>query len=180
MIRAAYFLHIGTYYFILKWVNQIAIDDLGVSQASGANVLTMANLGGLVGGLVMGLLTLRISVKKISIALLALTAVFVTLLGNMPDLNSFRYIVILCGFFGNAGILGLYALFPVAFPTHARASGVGVVLSVGRGGAYLFPVIVGFMRLHGLGLPIVTLLISIPALIGAIVLVFLKLARNTE
>jgi hypothetical protein len=71
----------------------------------------------------------------------------------------------------------MYTLFPVAFPTHVRASGTGFVLGIGRGGAYLSPIIVGYMFDHGLSLPAVTMLISIGALVGAGVLMFLKLEK---
>jgi hypothetical protein len=40
-----------------------------------------------------------------------------------------------CGFFTNAGIVGLYTLLALAYPTHLRATGTGVVIGAGRGGA---------------------------------------------
>jgi len=179
IITAAYFLQITTYYFILKWVPQVIVDK-GFSDVSGADMLKFANFGGLLGGIILGLLTLRVEVRKLTIATLVLSAVFITLLGTMTDLNSFAFIVTLCGFFGNAGIIGMYALFPAAFPTHVRASGVGFVVGMGRGGAYLSPIIVGFMFDRGLSLPMVTMLISIGAVIGACVLIFLKLNKTAE
>jgi len=179
IITAAYFLQITTYYFILKWVPQVIVDK-GFSDVSGADMLKFANFGGLLGGIILGLLTLRVEVRKLTIATLVLSAVFITLLGTMTDLNSFAFIVTLCGFFGNAGIIGMYALFPAAFPTHVRASGVGFVVGMGRGGAYLSPIIVGYMFDRGLSLPMVTMLISIGAVIGACVLIFLKLNKTAE
>ena len=141
-------------------------------------MLMYANIGGTLGGIVLGLLTLRVDLKKLTMATLALSAVLVTILGNMTDLNYFAIIVTLCGFFGNAGIIGMYALFPVAFPTHVRASGTGFTIGMGRGGAYLSPIIVGFMFQHGLSLPVVTMLISIGTLVAAGVLLFLKFKKH--
>jgi benzoate transport len=177
IITVAYFLQITTYYFILKWTPQVVV-DMDFTAVSGANMLKFANFGGLVGGIIFGFLTLRIVVKKLTMATLTLSAVFITLLGYATDLNYFTFVVIFCGFFGNAGIIGMYALFPTAFPTHVRASGTGFVLSLGRGGAYLSPIIVGYMFDRGLSLPTVTMLISIGALIGAGVLMFLKLEKK--
>ena len=144
-------------------------------------MLMYANIGGALGGICLGLLSLRFEVKKLTIAVLVLSGVFIIVLGQTPaDLTYFAFLVALCGFFGNAGILGLYALFPAAFPTHVRASGTGFVLSVGRLGAGLSPPFVGFMFDRGLTLPSVAVFISIGTFIGAGVLSFLKLRKTVE
>ena len=140
-------------------------------------MLMYANVGGVLGGIILGLLTLRVDVKKLTVATLALSAVFITILGTTTDLYYFAVFAALSGFFGNAGIIGMYALFPAAFPTHVRASGTGFVVGVGRGGAYLSPIIVGYMFHHGFSLPMVTMLISVGALIGAGVLMFLRIRQ---
>jgi len=179
IITAAYFLQITTYYFILKWLPDVVV-GMGFSASEGANMLKYANIGGALGGTLLGLMTLRLDVKKLTMAALALSAVFITFLGSTPaDLDYIKVIAALCGFFGNSGIVGMYALFPAAFPTHVRASGTGFTVGMGRGGAILSPIIVGFMFQAGLPLPTVSMLISTGALIAAGVLVFLKLERKT-
>jgi benzoate transport len=177
IITVAYLLQILTYYFILKWVPKVIV-NMGFSPSDGAIMLMYANIGGAFGGIIFGLLTLRVDVKKLTMATLALSAVFITILGNMTNLSHFAVFVTLCGFFGNAGIIGMYALFPVAFPTHVRASGTGFTVGMGRGGAYLSPIIVGFMFDRGFSLPMVTMLISTGALIGAGVLLFLRFQKR--
>ncbi|MBN1904545.1 MAG: MFS transporter [Deltaproteobacteria bacterium] len=176
IISIAYLLQISTYYFILKWVPKVVV-KMGFASADGAQMMMFANIGGALGGMLLGLLTLRVSVKRLTVATLIFSAVFITILGTTTDLKYFALFAVLSGFFGNAGIVGMYALFPAAFPTHVRASGTGFVLGIGRGGAYLSPVIVGYMFDHGLSLPAVTMLISIGALVGAGVLMFLKLEK---
>jgi benzoate transport len=176
IITVAYFLQISTYYFILKWVPKVVV-KMGFASADGAQMMMWANIGGALGGMILGLLTLRVSLKILTVATLIFSAVFITILGTTTDLNYFAVFAVFSGFFGNAGIVGMYTLFPVAFPTHVRASGTGFVVGIGRGGAYLSPVIVGLMFDHGLSLPVVTMLISIGALVGAGVLMFLKLEK---
>jgi MFS family permease len=144
-------------------------------------MLKYANIGGALGGATLGLLTLRMDLKKLTMATLALSAVCISLLGVTPaDLNYLKVIAVLCGFFGNSGIVGMYALFPASFPTHVRASGTGFAVGVGRGGAILSPIIVGFMFQAGLPLPTVSMIISTGALIAVAVLVFLKLESKTD
>jgi benzoate transport len=177
IITAAYFLQITTYYFILKWLPDVVV-GMGFSASEGANMLKYANIGGALGGAILGLMTLRLDLKKLTMATLALSAVFITLLGRTPaDLNYIKVVAALCGFFGNSGIIGMYALFPAAFPTHVRASGTGFAIGMGRGGAILSPIIVGFMFQAGLLLPTVSMLISTGALMAAGVLIFLKLEK---
>lgn len=174
IITVAYFLQITTYYFILKWLPDVVV-GMGFSVSEGANMLKYANIGGALGGAVLGFLTLRLDVKRLTMAVLALSAVFITFLGSTPaNLDYIKMVAALCGFFGNSGIIGMYALFPAAFPTHVRASGTGFTIGMGRGGAILSPIIVGFMFQAGLPLPTVSMLISTGALIAAGVLVFLK------
>lgn len=177
IITVAYLLQITTYYFILKWLPDVVV-GMGFTPSEGAIALKYANYGGLTGGIVLGLLTLRLNLKYLTMIVLALSAVFISLIGQVP--TAFDYIIIVaafCGFCGNSGIVGMYALFPAVFPTHVRASGTGFTVGVGRGGAILSPIIVGFMFQAGLPLSSVTMIISIGAFIAAGVLIFLKFKK---
>jgi MFS family permease len=176
IVTVAYFLHIITYYFILKWLPRVAVEHMGFAATDGVTMLTCANIGGAVGGMIFGLLTLRFDPKKLTAGTMLLGALFIALFGSVPA--SFFYvgfIAFVCGFFGNPAIVGMFALFAHAFPTHVRASGTGFGVGIGRGGAILSPIIVGFLFQRGLPLPVVTVLISIGGIIGAAVLLFLKL-----
>jgi MFS transporter, AAHS family, vanillate permease len=179
IITIAYFLQITTYYFILKWLPNV-VASMGFSASEGANMLKYANIGGATGGAILGLMTLRLDLKRLTMATLALSAVSITILGLTPaDLDYIKVIACLCGFFGNSGIVGMYALFPASFPTHVRASGTGFAVGVGRGGAIISPIIVGFMFQAGLPLPTVAMVISTGALIAVGVLAFLKFEGKT-
>ncbi len=176
-ITAAYFLQITTYYFILKWLPDVIV-GMGFTQSDGAIALKYANIGGMTGGIILGMLTLQLDLKKITMAVLALSAVCIGFIGYVPaDLGYIKFIAFLCGFFGNSGIIGMYALFPAVFPTHIRASGTGFTVGVGRGGAILSPIIVGFMFQAGLPLHVVTVIISTGAFIAAGVLIILKFKK---
>ena len=83
------------------------------------------------------------------------------------------------GFFGNAGIVGLYAIVAHAFPTHARAFGTGFVIGFGRGGSVLSPILAGFLLQLGMMLPWVALVMGTASLISAVVLSFLKLSSDS-
>jgi benzoate transport len=176
IIAVSYFFHITTYYFILKWVPKIAVDIMRFDVSSAGNMLVWANVGGALGGTVFGLLALKFDLKKLSVAILFFAAVSIAVFGHTSaNLNIMRLLCMLAGFFGNSGIIALYAVVAHAYPTHARAFGTGFMLAIGRGGAVLSPILAGYLLQNKMPLPSIGLIMSIGSLAGAIVLLFLKL-----
>src|SRR5690606_22136135 len=114
--------------------------------------------------------------KGLTIAVLMLSTVMVTIFGNAPeDLARLSMICFAAGFCTNAGIVGLYAIFAHAFPTHVRASGTGFAIGVGRGGAVIAPIIAGFLFDAEFSRPTVSLIMGLGSLLGAGMLLLLKL-----
>jgi benzoate transport len=178
IVTLAYFFHITTFYFIVKWVPKIVV-DLGFAASSAAGVLVWTNVGGATGGALFGLLTQRFSVKALTIAVLLMSTVAVAVFGRTPpDLQQLSMICAVAGFCTNAGIVGLYAIIAQAFPTHVRAFGTGFTVGVGRGGSVLAPIIAGFLFTAGYTLPMVSLLMGLGSLFAAGALLMLKLERE--
>ncbi|MDH4073162.1 MAG: MFS transporter [Gammaproteobacteria bacterium] len=174
IVTMAYFLHVTTFYFIIKWVPKIVV-DMGFAPASAAGVLVWTNVGGATGGALLGLLTLRYNVKALTIVVLVMSSIMIILFGRTPpDLDRLAVICAAAGFFTNAGIVGLYAIFAHAYPTQVRASGTGFAVGMGRGGAVLAPIIAGFLFEAGIDLPTVAIIMCTGSTIGAVVLGFLK------
>jgi benzoate transport len=175
MVTAAYFFHIVTFYFLLKWTPKI-VADMGFAASSAGGILTWANFGGALGGAVFGLLTARVGLKPLSIVILLLTTVATIMFGRTPhDLGTMAYLAAITGFFGNAGVSGLYSIAAYAFPTHVRATGTGFVIGVGRGGAVLAPILAGYLLDGGFSLPTLGMVMGAGSLCGAIVLMFVKI-----
>jgi benzoate transport len=175
LCTATYFFHIMTFYFLLKWVPKIVV-DMHFSPSSAAGVVVWTNVGGILGGLILGLLTQRAGLKPVTIGVMVLSAVAVTLFGrSAADLQQLSLLCACAGFCINAGIVGMYAIFAQAFPTHVRATGTGFAIGVGRGGSVLAPITAGFLFKWGYPLPTVTLLMACGALIAAGILALLKL-----
>lgn len=178
IVTLAYFFHITTFYFIIKWIPKIVV-DLGFDASSGAGLVVWTNVGGATGGAIFGLLTQRFRVKSLTIALLLLSTVMVTVFGNTrADLHWLAVVCAMAGFCTNAGIIGLYALIAQAFPTHIRASGTGFAIGVGRGGSVLAPIIAGFLFTFGYSLPIVAFTMALGSLFAAGMLLLLKLESD--
>lgn len=175
LATAAYFFHIMTFYFIVKWVPKI-VADMHFPPSSAANVLVWANVGGALGGVAVGILTQRTGVKPVTIAAMLLSTAMVTLFGrSAADLQQLSLLCACAGFCTNAGVVGLYAIFAQAFPTHVRATGTGFAIGVGRGGSVLGPITAGFLFKWGYDLPTVAQFMAMGSLIAAAILAMLKL-----
>jgi MFS family permease len=159
---------------MLKWIPKIVV-DMGFEPASAGGVLVWANVGGASGALLFSLLTQRIGVRRLVIGALALTAVMVVFFGrSASELTQLSILAAGTGFFCNAGIVGLYAMFAQSFPAKIRASGTGFVIGVGRGGAALGPIAAGFLFVAGSTLPVVAAIMALGSLIGAAAILLMR------
>jgi MFS family permease len=169
-----------TFYFIIKWIPKIVV-DMGYSATLAGGVLVWANVGGVAGCVLIGLLALRYAVKALVIAELFLAAALVIAFGQgQGDLTGLSAISAAAGFFTNAAVVGLYALLAQSFPTELRAGGTGFVIGVGRAGSALGPIIAGFLFAAGAGLPAVAFLMACGSLVAAVALVLLKVPGGSE
>jgi benzoate transport len=175
IVTAAYFFHVMSFYYVAKWTPKIVV-DMGFTQSQGSAVLTWANVGGMLGGALLGLLTLRFDVKRLTICAMVLGAVAVSLFGrSAPDLTELSLFAAFALFCTNAGIVGMYAIFAHVFPTHVRSSGTGFAIGVGRGGSVLGPPLAGWLFDQHYSLPAVSMVLALGTLIAAGILSALKL-----
>jgi MFS family permease len=171
---AAYFLHIMTFYFLVKWVPKL-VTDMGYAPGLAGSVLVWANVGGALGSLTMGLLTLRYNVRTLCAASMVLGAAAIVWFGQPHDgLLSLSLVAGLGGFLLNGATVGLYAMFAQSFPARLRGSGTGMIIGVGRGGAALAPVLAGALLSAGFSVAIVASLLACGSLFGAMALVLLR------
>jgi benzoate transport len=179
LLAVAYFTHIMTFYYLIKWIPKLVV-DMGYSPALAGSVLVWANVGGVSGAVLLGLLTRRYPVRNLVVFSLLAAAVMVAVFGTgQSTLVQLSLVAGIAGFFVNAAIVGMYALFAQAFPTEVRAGGTGFVIGAGRGGAVLGPVVAGFLFESGQGgLLMVSVIMAAGSLIATIALLFLK-KRNS-
>jgi len=178
LVTLAYFFHITTFYFIMKWVPKI-VTDFGFQASSAAGVLVWANVGGMIGGAVLGALTQKFALKALTIGSMLVATVMVSLFGITPhDLTMLSAVCAAAGFFVNGAIVGMYALFAQAFPTHVRAFGTGCAVGLGRGGSFVAPIIAGYLFEAGFGLSTVAVTMALGSTMAAIVLLLLKIGSE--
>ncbi|MPS69726.1 MULTISPECIES: MFS transporter [unclassified Novosphingobium] len=176
LVTFAYFAHVVSFYFILKWVPKIVV-DIGFPPPEAAGVLVWANLGGAIGGALFGVAVQRLPLKGATVAVLLGSSVMVALFGalGVNTLAGLSALAFASGLFTNSAVSGLYTIFARAFPTHVRATGTGFAIGVGRGGAALSPIVAGMLFEAGLPLAMVSTLIAGGSFLAAIALSCLKL-----
>ena len=178
LLAVAYFLHIMTFYFILKWIPKIVV-DMGFPPSQAGGVLVWANVGGASGAILFGLLTQRLGLKPLIVAFMLVSAAMVAWFGQgQTDLTQLALVAGIAGFFTNAVIVGLYAQFARSFPTALRAGGTGFVIGTGRGGAALGPIAAGFLFAAGYGLPLVAAIMALGSLLAAGAVLALRAPAN--
>jgi len=145
LLAFGYMFHTITFYYTLKWAVQIVADS-GFSQPEAASTLTYANIGGALGGFLFGFFMRKWNIKGPTIVALLLGVAATTAFGlGYGTLWGWRAAAFAAMFTTNAAIVGYYAAFAQGFPAHARATGTGFVLGIGRAGAAGSPIIAGFL-----------------------------------
>jgi benzoate transport len=178
LCASAYFLHVLSFYFLLKWGARI-VGMMNFPASAAGGIITSTNLGGALGGALFGVLTAKVGLKPLSIAVLVGNWLAIMAFGQSPaNLSTMSTLALIVGFFGNAAISGLYSIVAIAFPTHVRATGTGFVIGLGRIGGALSPIAAGQLLGHGFSLPSIGLIMGIGSLLSAIVLVFLKVGPS--
>jgi len=178
LLTAAFFAHIMTFYFFVKWIPKLVV-DMGYAASLAGSVLVWFNVGGLLGSVLFGLLTQRFRLRPLVIIALVLSAAAVSAFGLSPtDLLRLSITAAVGGFFANAAVVGMYAMFAQSFPTHVRAGGTGFAIGFGRGGAALGPIAAGLLFAAGGSLAAVALIMSVGSVLGALAIGVLGRSAN--
>jgi MFS family permease len=148
---------------------------LGFAPSTAAAVLVWANVGGVTGGTVLGLLSRRFAVKSLTVALMLASSVMLAIFGGgWASLAQLCLICALTGFCTNGAIVGLFAILARAYPAATRSTGTGFAVGIGRGGAVLAPIAAGFLFRAGHSLQTVALVMGTGSLLAAAVLAKLR------
>lgn len=180
ILSLGYAAHALTFYYVLKMAPSIISDPQFAGQsftkAEGASVLAWANLGGAVGGACFGWFMHRFGIKRATMVALAISVAVVARFGlGATTLTGWTWAVVLTGLFTNAAIVGFYAAFAASYPTHAKATGTGFALSIGRGGAALSPYLAGLLFAGESGLMTTSLIMAAGSFVALVLFFFLPL-----
>lgn len=177
-VMAIYFLYVVSLFYIQSWIPAMVV-GAGFDPSQAARVSVWMNLGGIVGGLVLGIATGRIGLKAcVALAFTggALTIAAFGAIGHRIEI--FMGVGALLGFFTIGGMAGLYAVVSRSFPASVRASGTGLVIGFGRLGSAIAPVTAGLLFAFGFDRAMVSIVMAVPAILAALLLLRLKIRQD--
>ncbi|MDB5579228.1 MAG: hypothetical protein JWR80_4404 [Bradyrhizobium sp.] len=164
-------LTVSVIYFVLSWLPQM-VADAGFSPSSAGLVSSIANIVGIGGGLLLGLSAHRFGLNRMTCGAILGFGLSTAAFGFTPPTLALLMIAAgTCGFFLFASIAGIYATLAVSFPDHARASGAGFVIGIGRVSSALAPAFAGWLFADGFGRGGISLTFGCFAIVAALLLV---------
>ncbi|GFE90523.1 MFS transporter [Steroidobacter agaridevorans] len=175
LLWVAFFMSLLMIYFLMSWL-PLALKQAGASITSALTASVFLNLGGAIGGIVLGRLIDRLDAAAVLCAGYVVAGVSTALIGQV---DSHVVILMTCvfvaGFFTIGGQTAMNALTASIYPTQARATGLGTALAVGRIGSVIGPVVGGLLMAAMVTTEKLFLLSALPAVIACAALLVLRL-----
>lgn len=134
LISAAFFLLWLTEFFIVNWTPAILARE-GLGTATAARAGMMLTVGGMGGTFLVGLFGVRFHLNKVCVTYLGASFLLAMAFGLCKGAHWLLPVCVILGFLLFGSAVGLYALAARLFPATVRASGTGVAVAFGRGGA---------------------------------------------
>lgn len=145
MLWAMFFTVMFGFYFANTWTPQL-LTEIGFSTEEGIFGGIMLMIGGTIGAVLYGVFASRWDVRRVqAVFALGSAVMFVVFINSTSVLGMALATGLLLGMIINGCISGLYTIAPMTYGPRLRSTGVGVALGVGRLGAILAPIIVGFL-----------------------------------
>jgi Arabinose efflux permease len=168
-LALAFFMYMVSLYFLMKWIPKL-VADMNYPPAAAGGVLVWAHIGGLIGTIVISLLSQVWSVRPVVIAAFVCGAAAVGTFGRFSqELVSLTAIAAAAGFFIIGANSGFYSIVAQSFPSQLRAAGTGFVIGVGRAGSAAGPIAAGLLFEAGWSLNAVSIIMALGCLIAAFV-----------
>ena len=144
LLWTVFFMSLVDLYFLSNWLPTV-LNDLGASVSAAAVIGSMLQVGGLVGTFTLGRVIDRFSFRALAVTYVV-AAVAVLAVGlvhrSVPGVTA---AIFASGFCVVGGQIAANALAAGAYPTAARATGVGWALGIGRVGSIVGPLVGGLL-----------------------------------
>ncbi|MBB3224935.1 MFS transporter [Pseudoduganella umbonata] len=177
MFWVAFFMCLFMVYALSSWLAKL-MAGAGYSLGSALTFVLVLNFGAVIGAVGGGWLADRFHIKYVLVAMYALAAVSITLLGYPVSTPVLFLLVGLAGASTIGTQIVTYAYAGQFYPAAVRATGIGWASGVGRSGAILAPIVIG--TLVGMALPLQQnfTAIAIPAVIATVAVSLIRHDRS--
>ena len=176
MIWAAFMTGLFMVYALNSWLTKLMAMS-GHSLGSALNFVIVFNVGAIVGALGGGWLSDKFNIKYVLVSFYVVGAVALTVMGFTRSTELLFVVVFIVGASTLGTQLIAYAYAGDFYPTSIRSTGVGFASGVGRIGAIIAPVLIGWLVSLALPLEQNFMVIALAGLIGALAVTFVNQAR---
>ncbi|MFC1720285.1 MFS transporter [Pseudomonadota bacterium] len=178
LLCVAFFMVMLSFYFVLSWTPKILVDT-GLSISQGISGGVLLNIGGIVGSIVLGYVSVRLKINKLIAVYMLITTGLMALFANVTTFNAGMLALTLSlGFFIFGSIVGLYALAPHLYPVRCRSSGLSMAIGIGRLGGVSSPLLAGYLLDHSWAQQDIFIVFAGPLLLSAMVVLGLTARRR--
>lgn len=181
MIWVAFFMGLFMVYALSSWLTKL-MAMAGYSLGSALNFVIVFNVGAIVGAVGGGWLGDKFNIKHVLVAFYALGAIALVTMGYTKSTELLFIVVFVVGASTLGTQLLAYAYAGEFYPTAIRSTGVGFASGIGRTGAILAPILIGWIVSMKLPLEHNFMAIGIAGLLGtvAVTLINHRLAAATH
>ena len=177
MFWIAFFMCLFMVYALSSWLTKL-MAGAGYSLGSALTFVLVLNFGAVIGAVGGGWLADRFHIKYVLVAMYALAAVSITLLGYPVSTPVLFLLVGLAGASTIGTQIVTYAYAGQFYPAAIRSTGIGWASGVGRSGAILAPIVIGTLVGMSLQLQQNFLAIAIPAVVATIAVSMIRHERS--
>lgn len=155
----AIFCGFAALYAVMSWIPRLAM-DAGLSAHSGLVAGAVYNFGAFAGTVALGVLSTRCNLQRLIVSFFVAAAILLIVFGAVAMPTGLVLFVVGCiGISLQGGFNGIYPLMATLYPARIRSAGIGWAIGVGRAGAFLGPLLTGFiLSLHTVRMILLALL----------------------
>lgn len=173
-LGVGFFMLMAGFYFANSWTPQLVVLN-GFTAGDGVQAGVMFSVGGIVGSLGFGPVAARLGVRPSLIGCFVLAgAAFAGYASSMGSLVAAFALAAALGAMTSAAMAGMFSIGPVYFGAAARATGVGLIIGLGRVGAIVSPIVAGRLLDDGWEPGQLYYLFVVPMLVAAAAIVLLR------
>lgn len=181
MIWTAFFMGLFMVYALSTWLTKLMAMS-GYSLGSALNFVLVFNIGAICGAVTGAWLGDKFNIKYVLVIFYLLGAISLTLMGFIKSTELLFIAVFVVGASTLGTQLLAYAYAGEFYPTAIRATGVGFASGVGRMGAIIAPILIGFVVSMKLPLEQNFMVIGVAGVLGtiAVMLINHRLSASTH
>jgi AAHS family benzoate transporter-like MFS transporter len=179
MIWIAFFMGLFMVYSLSSWLTKL-MAMAGYSLGSALNFVLVFNVGAIVGAIGGGWLGDKFNIKYVLAMFYAVGAAALTLMGYTKSTELLFLMVFIVGASTLGTQLLAYAYAGEFYPTAIRSTGVGFASGVGRSGAIVAPILIGWLVSLKLPLEQNFVAIGLAGLLGTIAVMMINHSRSAS